>query len=231
MSDPGRLADGDELARLLIGSASDDMPSPEGRARARSAALSAAVVALGVGASAGLVSSGANATSKLGAWAVLKWVALAGVPTALLAGGVARWQTPDVPAAPAVVRAAAPARQSAPPLPAPAITVQAPDPSVEAPAKPAPAAAARVSAQPSLQAEITALDAARHALARGDSSVLDRYLAEHPRGALREQALWMKVSNLEQAGRRAEARAAAKRLLASYPGGAFAARARAVAER
>ena len=77
MSDPRRLMEEDELARLLLGSASDDAPSAEGRARARRAALSAAAVGLSAGASVGLVAGGAKAAGKVSSSDLLKLLAVA----------------------------------------------------------------------------------------------------------------------------------------------------------
>ena len=233
MTDPRRLSEDDEVARLLLGSAAGDMPGAEGRARARSAAL--ASVGVGVGASVGLVAGSAQGAGKAVGLIALKWLAIASVPVALATAGYLkvahRAETP------AVAVKASPATVQPRPEPAalpPLVAAPTPTPSVAPSSSEAPHPAAKPvegaarSAPASLQKEITELDAARHALARGDVSVLDRYLAEHPRGALREQALWMKISSLQQSGRHAEATAWAKRLLAAYPNGAFAAKARAL---
>ncbi len=230
MTDPRRLVEDDEVARLLLGSAAGDVPGAEGRARARNATL--ASVGVGVGASVGLVAGSAQGAGKAASAIALKWIVIASVPVALATAGylkvARRAATPATDVAVAASSSPAPSQQPALPQP-----VRAP------PAAPPPAEAAHPVAKPtesaahpapaSLQKEITELDAARHALARGDVSVLDRYLAEHPRGALREQALWMKISSLRQSGRHAEASALAKRLLAAFPNGAFAAKARALA--
>lgn len=243
MSDPRRLIDEDDLARLLLSSASEDEPSAEGRARARRAALSATAVGLGVGASVSLVAGGAKAAGNVSSSILLKWVVLASLPVAVVTGVVVtQIDSPQPQPQPAVA-----VPPPAPPIstvPSHFASAKVPAPSVDPPVnaaedtpaeprspssrKPA-AATAPGAGAPSLQAEITRFDAARHALARGDASVLDGYLSEYPRGALREQALWMKISFLQQTGRKAEARALAKRLVASYPKGAFADRARALA--
>ncbi len=227
MTDPRRLSEDDEVARLLLGSAAGDMPGAEGRARARNAALAS----VGVGASVGLVAGGAQGAGKAVGLIALKWLAIAGVPVALATAGYLKVaHRPETP--PVEVKASLsttqprPAQAALSPTPTPAPSVAASSEMPHPAAKPVEGAARSVPA--SLQKEITELDAARHALARGDVSVLDRYLAEHPRGALREQALWMKISSLQQSGRRAEASAWAKRLLAAYPNGAFAAKARAL---
>ncbi len=241
MSDPRRLMDEDDLARLLLSSASEDEPSAEGRARARRAALSATAVGLGVGASVSLVAGGAKAAGHVSTSILLKWVVLTSLPVAVVTGVVVTQIDSPQPQLAVAVPPPAPPTSVVPShfagakVPAPSV-----DPPVSAaedtPADPRspssrkPAAATTPGAgTPSLQAEITRFDAARHALARGDASVLDGYLSEYPRGALREQALWMKISFLQQTGRKAEARALAKRLVASYPNGAFADRARALA--
>lgn len=235
MSDPRRLTEADELARVLLGSASDDMPSVEGRARARQAALSAVAVGLGAGAAVSLAAGGVKAAGKVSSTIVLKWLALISIPVALGVGAaVALVGTRQPSIQQPAVAPLAPALTERRPLPAPpaadaTANLEPVSPEVAPQIRPrATTSAASASPAPSLQAEITQLDAARHALARGDGSVLDRYLAEYPRGALREQALWMKISNLEQLGRKSEARALAKRLVASHPNGTFAARARAL---
>ena len=233
MTDPRRLIEDDEVARLLLGSAAGDAPGADGRARARNAAL--ASVGVGVGASVGLVAGTAQGAGKAASAIALKWIVIASVPVALATAGylkVAR--RADAPATEVTVTAsssAAPPKQPALPQ---AVTAPHASPSATPPAEALHPVAklAESAAHPapaSLQKEITELDAARHALARGDVSVLDRYLAEHPRGALREQALWMKISSLQRSGRHAEAAALAKRLLSAYPNGAFAAKARALA--
>ncbi len=164
----------------------------------------------------------------------MKWLIIASIPVTLVTAGylnlARRSETPPGAgtASPSTARGAPKPAVAAPPGGASAPSIA---PSVEASnATAKPGGGAARSAPASLQKEITELDAARHALARGDVSVLDRYLSEHPRGALREQALWMKISSLQHSGRRAEASALAKRLLAAYPNGAFAAKARALAK-
>lgn len=233
MTDPRRLIEDDEVARLLLGSAAGDVPGAEGRARARNAAL--ASVGVGLGVSVGLVAGSAQGAGKAASAIALKWIVIASVPVALATAGylkvARRADTPGTEVPVAVSSSAA--RRQQPALSALPQPVTAP-PAAPPPAEPAhpvakPAESAAHPAPASLQKEITELDAARHALARGDVSVLDRYLAEHPRGALREQALWMKISSLRQSGRNAEASALAKRLLAAFPNGAFAAKARALA--
>jgi hypothetical protein len=235
VNDPRRLAEQDELSRLLLGSASDDVPSAEARVKARHAALAAVSLGAG-GATLGLAASSAKAASSAGGSVALKWLLMACVPIAVATVSYVGWQQLNraLPAEPQAVHTSpGPPAVSTPEVSA---TVEATHPVPEASvAVIASASQANDTPRPpaavSLQAEITALDAARHALARGDASLLDRYLAEHPRGALREQALWMKISNLEQTGRHAEASALAKRMLASYPNGAFSARARALIQR
>ncbi len=232
MNDPRRLADEDALSRLLIGSAADDAPSPEGRASARRATLAAAAMGVGAGVSVGLVTSGAQAATKTAGWVAMKWLAIAVSPIAIASVAYVGIRVAEpvraVPPAPRTVTAVSSGSGAQPLAPIIATPTLAEAPSPAPSGKGATAEGRARAPAPSLESEITELDAARHALARGDSSVLDRYLATHPRGALREQAIWMKVTSLEQAGRNSEARAWAKRLLASYPNGAFSARARAM---
>jgi hypothetical protein len=222
------MEEDDDVARLLLGSAAGDMPGAEGRARARTAALAS----VGVGASVGLVAGTAKGAGQAASWVALKWLAIASLPVALATAGYLKVTSRTEPA-PVTVAPAFPVARLQQPSATPLVAAQpaaSVAPSAEPPrttAKPNETAAHPALA--SLQKEITELDAARHALARGDVSVLDRYLAEHPRGALREQALWMKISSLQQSGRHAEASALAKRLLAAYPNGAFAAKARGLA--
>ncbi len=130
-----------------------------------------------------------------------------------------------VPAAP--VTAQAPARRSAPLPPKPQPTsppVQIDDLPLEAPAK------AAGSASGSLSGETRLVDAAERALSRGDAEEALRLGRQHerrfPRGQLRQAREMLVARALDRLGRTAEARRAARALLAEAPSGLYAAEAR-----
>ena len=75
----------------------------------------------------------------------------------------------------------------------------------------------------SIAAELALLDAARRALSDGNSQLalerLDRFQRQFPAGALREEALVLRVSSLIQAGQRAAGIALGREYMSTYPHG------------
>lgn len=90
-------------------------------------------------------------------------------------------------------------------------------PSVKAP--PAPSAAP--SASPIAPSEVQAIEAAREAVARGDSSgalrTLDNYDATHPNGSLQAESAALRVQAVSKAGNSAKARNLANDFEKKYP--------------
>jgi outer membrane protein assembly factor BamD (BamD/ComL family) len=74
---------------------------------------------------------------------------------------------------------------------------------------------------------------AMKALARGDftesASRLEGFVAAYPRDSRVEDAVYLDAIALERAGRLSDAKAAARRYLEAYPGGAHRAQARRIA--
>ncbi len=73
----------------------------------------------------------------------------------------------------------------------------------------------------SLEGEVTALDRARSALAAGDAArtleLLGQYEQAFPKGALRPEAMYLRIQALSKAGQREAARDLAARFLAKHP--------------
>jgi hypothetical protein len=85
-----------------------------------------------------------------------------------------------------------------------------------------------------LQAELTALDAASNAVARGDApgalALLDAYVRDFPRGSLGAEATVLRAEALERAGRHAEAVQLARAFVKRSPKSPLADRMRRIAE-
>jgi hypothetical protein len=233
MSEPRRLLEeegGSELEMSLLRSARSDGPSAVSRRKT--------LLALGLAGSAGAAVTATTATTTAatvlggsgGAVALAKWIA-GGVIAGLLTVGVAtvvqssRGDHADddarpapraaiaLPTASAVTRAA-----EAPPA--------VPDPPREEPsaAKAAPAApsgAGAVKAAPSLTEEVASVDAARSALAAGDTAGALRALDDHdrrfPGGMLGPEATVVRIEALVHRGDRAAAGRLATAFLAAHP--------------
>ena len=107
-------------------------------------------------------------------------------------------------------------REVAPPAPAP---IRRPRRTAPASGAPAPAA------EPTLAAEVRALEQAQRALAAGDPAAalraLDRYDADFPAGKLAAEGVVLRVRALLQDGQRARAVALAKAFAARHPDGAY----------
>lgn len=155
------------------------------------------------------------------------------------------WQPSSSPTLPsAASHAAAPVEVVAPtPVPLPSAVAAAP-PEVHAPrvaptanpvaAKaPAPSRGGRVVGD-SLNRELAKVDSARGALQRGESAtalrLLDQYNAEFPKGALRTEALVLRIEALMASGDRATAVRLGKSFLARSPNGTYARRVRALTQ-
>ncbi len=224
---PPRLVERRGLTGALLESARADVPSREGRERARAAGLAA--IGAGAGASAALLAGGAKAAGKSALLLGAKWVVVAAIPISVATVSYVALRPSEAPLPKPVASAAvAPpsGSPSASPLPDGPPLEAAAVPPVVAPA-PSPSTQHKVL---SLEEQITELDAARHALARGDVSLLDRYLAAYPHGAMHEQALWLKISQLQERGRTSEAKARARELLSAYPRSSYAEKARRILE-
>jgi hypothetical protein len=234
MKPPLRLIERGGISRSLLESVRGDVPTREGKERARAAGLAA--VGAGTGASAALVAGSTKAAGKAAALVALKWIVVVAVPIAAVTASYQALRSAETPR-PTPSAALVPSGTSAGPGRA------GPDPATlagEAPALPAevaspadrtavtmPSAHRKVA---SLEEQISALDAARHALDRGDSALLDRFLSTYARGAMYEQALWLKIQHLRDSGRTAEAKARARELLSAYPRSTYAEGARRILE-
>jgi TolA-binding protein len=242
MNDPDRLLESDQsaLVRTMISAAREERPNDRALQRtllavgAGGAVLGATAAAGGAMGSSALQAGG---TTSLGA--IVKWLgigATAGLVTAGTAIQIEQQVSP--PGVPAVATVQAPVRapEQPPPAPATAIAAAAEDPKPEPvkrpaaiPSEPAPAL---VEDDPSLNAEVVALDRARKALASGNSegalAELGSYDREFPGGRLGPEALFLRMEASVKKGDRAAAERAARELVANHPKSPHAARARAV---
>lgn len=228
MTDPERLFHGteSELARAMLGAAREEMPDER--------LLQRTLLAVGTGAAVvGVTSAGTSSLSTLAA----KWFgigAIGGVVTMGAAVGVehalaSKVETPPssvVVEAPKAVQVAPKPRAIEAPLAAPE-----PPPTAKLPAAPASAPRAETKeTEPSIEAELSAIDDARAALARGDNTRALSLVAayEHQSGPKRmgQEALAIRMEAQSRSGDVAGARASAERLLAQSPNGPQAARAR-----
>jgi hypothetical protein len=220
------------------------------------AGASAGITAAGAAASAGAnaMAAGVGGTALSGAtklapaglvFAVAKWVGIGAVSGLLTAGvvdGVSTWSAPE-PREPAQkapstfspsVGAAGPSRVEqvrTPPGQPDELAALPVKPTVSRPAvaqQPHEAAARRAR----LAAEVAAVDRAREAMARGNSTqalqALDAYERGFSEQQFRPEALYLRMEALVQRGDLAGARSVATTLLAADPHGPHAARARAV---
>jgi hypothetical protein len=225
-----------DLERSLIASARlDARPAPQ-VVRNRILAVTTAAGALATGSAVAGATSGA-----LGRLAVVKWIAATAVVGAASVGGYAAVHRAHLTAT-NVGRASEPATVFARGNEAPAFsppTSEEGTTSTTAPmasaTPPAPAAqryqvAAPKTASPSravssdmpfLEGEVAALDRARAALAAGEPArtldLLDGYEQAFPKGALRQEATYLRIQALSKAGQRGAARDLAARFLAAHP--------------
>jgi hypothetical protein len=239
MKEPTRLVEShpSELARAVLRSAQGDLAP--GAALERTLAK----VALASGAAA----AATPAAARLGATALSKWVAIAGLAVVVASmsfgyrdpreaaqeGGVRGVSSPPSMAdsvAPTVV---------APPSPAVAVEpassaepVKAAASAAASPTRASPAAASRGAPAASLDDQIAALDRARNALASGDAAGalrgVDAYDRDYPGGAFAQEAMALRIEALARGGNLVRARALAARFLAANPKTPYAQRIRAV---
>ncbi len=240
MTDPERLFHGDssELTKTMLGAAREEMPSDRLMERTL-LAIGAGAVVLGASAAAGGASISAAGTSSLSAIAA-KWFGIGAVGGLVTMGAATAVQhavsrpaevkqvTTFVPAAPRAVAAAGKPRRGSvavpevaePDKPAPKLAI--PAPTVE-PVEKDPG-------EPSIAAELAAIDGARSALASGDTaralSLVDAYERRSGTKRLLPEALVIRMDAQSRSGNGAGARATAERLLAMSPNGPHAARAR-----
>jgi hypothetical protein len=241
----------DDLSReaqdLLRAARSFDDPSGADAERVHASVLAKVGIAVGAGAAitAATTSIAASPAALLGA-TVVKLGAAIVVAGGLATAGYVAWRAPSPKSVPAVVEARDPQTVAPEPLapmiapsvmnpPEPAVQAPAPVPAKAARARPAPPASDRSSraprTTPDLEGEARLLEQADADLRRGDANAALARLAEHaaryPAGALREEREGVRVVALCRAGREAEGRAAAERVLARSPRSALATRIRA----
>jgi TolA-binding protein len=236
MNDPDRLSnkDGDEPGADLLRSAKRYRLSEKGRQRALAA------VGLAVGATA--VAGGKAAAEGVAAGTkMLGWALAGAVGVAASVGGYLALAPGDKAPPPSVTSAgviAPPRARVEPPAPPPAVETAGPaEPSASASAAPRVAASpagSRVAPPADLQAELTALDAASNAVARGDApralALLDTYGRDFPRGSLGAEATVLRAEALDRAGRHAEAVQIARSFVKRSPKSPLADRMRRIAE-
>jgi len=221
-----------ELERSLIASARLDVrPAPQ-VVRNRILAAMTAVGALGTGSAVAGATSGA-----LGRLAIVKWIAATAVVGAAGVGGYtavshARFSAANVvrtdrPSTVAQGNSTVPSSPTsdetvAPPS-VPAMEATLPSPAAQhhrtTAAKAAPVA--KTTDVSSLEGEVAALDRARAALAAGDTArtteLLDGYEQAFPKGALRQEATYVRIQAYSKSGQRGAARDLAARFLAEHP--------------
>ncbi|HEY3493690.1 MAG TPA: tetratricopeptide repeat protein [Polyangiaceae bacterium] len=250
----------DPLVRSLFAAAADEEPpaelaarvlAPLGAGLATIAAANASSLppAAGTGAGAtGAGTSGSLAASSLPAGfagttfaAVLKWVGIASIATAAGVGTVAAVSSrPDgLSEAASLLRAPAGSL-----VPSPSETLAgtedtAPSVSIDelpvaASSHARPSSSTRDVSRLRLGEEAALIDEARSAIANGNASAalrtLETYRRRYPRPLLAPEALYLEMRAQELGGNHAAARKLAARLLAAYPNGVHAARARALLE-
>jgi hypothetical protein len=224
-----------DLERSLIASARlDARPAPQ-VVRNRILAVTTAAGFLGTGTAVAGATSGA-----LGRLAVVKWIAATAVVGAASVGGYAAVHRAQLTAT-NVGRASEPATvvargNEAPAFSPPTSEEGATSTAPVATATPPPSAAQRHRAaapktaslskavssdMPFLEGEVAALDRARAALAAGEPArtldLLDGYEQAFPKGALRQEATYLRIQALSKAGQRGAARDLAARFLAAHP--------------
>lgn len=245
MSDPKRLSSvsDNEVERLLLraGRAGAPARSKELAFLAASSALPTAGAAAG-----GAVASKGAATGiakTAGSFATVKWVGILGVTGAGALAGVVASESRHAPTALTVSVAAgssssAHGRQTGTgpsrsdpstgwtPVPVDPSTLRA-APTERAIAPPAVVAAPSVS---TLRAELASLEEARSALAAREParalSLLDRYAAQFPEGAMAPEETMLRIEALVMTGDSQAAKRFADAFLASHPDGPYAARVR-----
>jgi hypothetical protein len=229
MSEPRRLLEqgGSDFDAALLRSAREDAPSGASRRRTMVALGLAGGTGAAVVATTATTTAATGLTGGSGTLALIKWIA-GGAIAGLLTVGVATVVQPSRRDAAAVwqdpgPRAKTPAEAPPSEPRAPRAREPAPDPPREE------ASAARVAAAPgtakagppSLTEEIAAVDAARVALAAGDTSGALRALDDHdrkfPGGVLGPEATVVRIEALSLRGDHAAAVRLANAFLAAHP--------------
>lgn len=246
MNDPRRLLDdgADDFERALLSAAERDVGSQRAAARCVAAVGAAALATKTAGAS-GVLSS--LSALKAGLVGVALGLVVSGAsvvlgsagPSARAEGGAQALSSARVSGQSGghelPSRTALP-RENAVEPDERAHEAEVRDAQARTPARPTPIANADRARQPTsptvqapdraLEREVLWLDRARQALAnsdaRGASGALDGYFREFPRGALQPEADFLRVRALLGEGRRAEAGALGRRLLAGHPAAAHA---------
>lgn len=218
--------------------------------------LGATGVATAAGAAAASVNATAKVTAPITVGLLAKWAAYGATLGTLSVGAATIARNPPWLAPAPSVEPPAQLRPDsirvAPPVPDPAVVAPGSAGSVTEPvtAPPAGAAAAPASGMPlgaapaavaasdaslgaeTLAAEVKTVDRARAALASGRAAqtltVLDEYERNFSEGRFAPETLYLRMEAFVSLGRMAQARAAAGRLLTSYPNGPHSARARVV---
>jgi len=224
--------DSDEL-KALLRSAELDEP-PDG---AKRRVLGRVGVGVGVTAAVMTATTGSAATStgvlsaaKLAPLAVGKWIAIAAVVSVGTVAAVHRVKpamlarfTEHPPSTNAATSEAPAAREGRSVEPVP-IAETTPEPASESPATPLPPARnprASSSGKSDIDGEIAAVEQARSALNRGNSSAalaaIDRYSQRYPRGMLAPEAMVIRIEALQMAGDKERAKSLGDAFLRVHP--------------
>ncbi len=235
MRDDTRLRDegATALERALLDAGTAYRGSPSARAKTLGAlGLAGSATALAAGAKPALGAAGKLSLGKLSLSKIFTGAALCGAVAAVPVGYHA-WHARSADGH--GVRAVA-AAVEAPPEPTPTTTGggAAGDPALPAIAPTMPVArrhrVAMEEAPVPLSRELASLDAARAALARGDSTralaLLDRYTRTYPRGRLDMEAEVLRIDALAESGRSDAAHARAREFLRRHPNSVLAAHVR-----
>lgn len=249
MNEPPRLLDesDSDFERALLRAGTSYRVSPDLRAKTLSALgiAGAATLTAGVAGSTTLSAAPPAAASptllaKLGVGKVLAALAAVGaVASVPVVYFVTKGETPSPSEAPKATTPATPSPKAVEQpaderAPAPEPSPLAEAPRAEAPAPPT-AKTERSNAKPAasaaaLRAELSALDAARAALAGGNPqgalALLDSYDRANPRGLLRLEAEVLRIDALAKSGRTEAAKKRAEAFLARHPNSVLASRVR-----
>jgi hypothetical protein len=236
MTEPERLfhESESELARAMLGAAREEAPDERLLQRTLLAVGTGAAV-IGAAGAAGGVGAGTSSLSALAA----KWFgigAIGGIVTMGAAVGVEQAFSSKVDAVEKPVAVVAPVPVEVPATPRTPTeeptAVPEPPPTAKLGATPPPSAARPETkeGEPSIGAELVAIDNARAALAAGDNaralSLVSVYERQPGQKRMSQEALAIRMEAQARSGDAAGARASAERLLAIFPNGPQAARAR-----
>lgn len=218
MNAPRRLRESGGVSERLLDSASIDKPSRASRARAIE--LAATVGAFVT------TSAGAAAAAKAGAGSAITGSALYKSVAMWICIGAISGGTIALIGSQLLAPGADPSKQSSARPPATPVLEAEPEPALPVPVaeppqdiKPEPAV---VKAPPSAAPpEVQAIEAARDAVARGDSNgalrTLDNYDATHPNGSLKAESAALRVQAVSNTGNDVKARNLANDFEKKYP--------------